>query len=327
MKTNIAVVIPNWNGKDFIGACLESLLAQTEAAHIFVVDNGSTDGSVEYIAKKFPSVVCIALNVNTGFTGGVNRGIEEAIEGGFEYVALFNNDAVAEKDWLKHLVTAAGKHPKAGIITGKFMRADKKHIDSTGDLLSIYGLPFPRGRNEPDEGQYDKGEYVFGATGGASLCRMTMLQKIGLFDEDFFAYYEDADISFRAQSAGWKVYYQPLAVAYHEMGATSSKMGSFARYHSVKNIILLYNRNMPGILFWKYKLLLFAQLARMLVGTVRDGVPGAFWHGLWSAIVLVPKTLARRHRYKKLRVVSSSTMDAMLYHARPPRPPKIGKSS
>jgi GT2 family glycosyltransferase len=245
------------------------------------------------------------------------------MKNGYEFVALFNNDAVADKNWLKNLLGAAQKHSKAGIVTGKFMRSDKKHIDSTADMLSIYGLPFPRGRNELDTGQYDNGEYIFGATGGASLYRMSMFYKIGLFDEDFFAYFEDVDISFRAQSAGWKVYYEPTAVAYHKIGATSSKMGSFPRYHSVKNLILLYNRNMPGLLFWKYKLRLLSQVARMFFGSLRDRQLGAFFHSLWTAFLLIPKTLWVRHKNKTLRTVPVSKIDSLLYHGRPPRPPKL----
>lgn len=325
MKTNVAVVIPNWNGKDFIGVCLRSLEEQSVPAQIIVVDNGSSDGSVEYITKQFPKITLVSLPKNTGFTGGVNTGIKRAMADGSKYVALFNSDAQAAKTWLEELFDAAEKHPKAGIITGKFLRSDKKHIDSTGDLLSTHALPFPRGRNERDSGQYDKGEYIFGATGGASLYRTKMLREIGLFDEDFFAYYEDADISFRAQSAGWKVYYQPKAIAFHKVGGTSSKLGSFARYHSVKNIQLLYLRNMPGLLFWKYLPFFILQLARMLVGTLRDNVIGAYIHGIWSATVLLPRSLLVRHRHKKLRKRSTAEIDSLLYHGRPPRPPKLGE--
>lgn len=323
MKTNVAVVVPNWNGKEFIGRGLKSLETQSVRTQIIVVDNGSTDGSSGYITEQFPAVDLIKLNTNTGFTGGVNTGITKAITDGCKYVLLFNSDAVASVDWIQQLVYAAEKHPKAGIITGKFMRADKKHIDSTGDMLSTRGLPFPRGRNEVDSGQYDSGEYIFGASGGASLYRVSMLNKIGLFDEDFFAYYEDGDISFRAQSAGWKVYYEPNAVAYHEVGATSKKMGTFSRYHSVKNIILLYTRNMPGKLYWKYMLPFSSQLARMFMGALRDGALGSYSHGLWSALVLLPRTLVVRHKNKTLRKLTSSEIDKLLYHGRPPRPPII----
>lgn len=325
MKTNVTIVVPNWDGKDYIGVCLRSLFEQNLEADIIVVDNGSVDGSVDYIKKNFTGANVIELKTNTGFAGGVNRGIEYAIKHGADYVALFNNDAVADKNWLKRLVEAANNHPRAGIVTGKLMRSDKKHIDSTADILSIHGLPFPRGRNEVDHGQYDKPEYVFGASGGASLYRASMLKEIGLFDEDFFAYFEDVDISFRAQLAGWKVYYEPEAIAYHEVGATSSRMGSFSRYHSVKNIILLYNKNMPGHLFWKYKLLLFMQLARMKIGALRDKQFGAYLSGFFKGLSLMPSTFAKRRKIQKSRVVSVKDIDKLLFHGRPPRPPKIGE--
>ena len=260
MKTvpKSAVVIPNWNGADFITDCLKSLEAQSLKTDIVVVDNGSVDKSVDIIQSMFPKVTLLQFGDNAGFAGGVNRGIGHLLEiGGYDYIALFNNDAVADKDWLKNLVSAAQSKPEAGIVTGKLMRIDKKHIDSTGEAYSKFAMPFPRGRNQLDNGQYNKPEYVFAGSGGASLYRVKTLEEIGLFDEDFFAYFEDVDICFRAQLAGWKVWYTPAAVAFHLVGATSSKQGNFARYHSIKNTILLYNKNVPGWLFWRYKVYFF----------------------------------------------------------------------
>lgn len=320
MKTNIAVVIPNWNGKEFLGDCLRSLELQSKKALIIVVDNGSTDGSADYVRKAFPGVELLAFDNNAGFAGGVNRGIRYALKKGCEYIALFNNDAVAEKDWLKKLVQEMEQDKKTGIATGKLMRSDRKHLDSTGEQYSTSGMPFPRGRNEIDEGQYDKSENVFAATGGASLYRARMLNEIGLFDEDFFAYYEDVDISFRAQLAGWQVLYTPLAIAYHHIGGTSSKLGSFTRYHSIKNFILLYNKNVPGWLFWKYKLPFFAQLSRMLAGSIRDKQFGSFLRALGKAFLLVPSTLRKRRAIQSNRVLSSSHLDQLLYKGRPPKP-------
>ncbi|MDQ3075850.1 MAG: glycosyltransferase family 2 protein, partial [bacterium] len=270
MKYSVSVVIPNWNGVDFIESCLLSLKKQTFKHHVIVVDNGSSDNSVEII-KKFKEVELIELSKNTGFTGGVNTGIERALERGDEFVALLNNDAVADKNWLKELVRPIAKDKGTVICTSKIMRSDKKHLDSTGDFLTIWGLPFPRGRNEADAGQYNKPEEVFGASGGASIYRCSFLKEYGLFDQSFFAYYEDVDMSFRAQLAGYNVRYEPKAVVYHEIGATSSKLGSFTRYHSLKNFELLYYKNMPGWLFWKYLPLKSIQYLRMAAGAVRDG--------------------------------------------------------
>lgn len=184
MKPKVAVVIPNWNGADFIGKCLESLINQTLKARIVVVENGSDDDSVSIIKHFEPDVELLAFPDNAGFAGGVNRGIQSVINE-VDFVALFNNDALANPNWLKHLVAAAQNHPEAGIITGKFLRMDKKHLDSTGDLYSTHAMPFPRGRNQKDTGQYDTAEYVFGATGGASLYRTSMLKEVGLSFDSF----------------------------------------------------------------------------------------------------------------------------------------------
>ena len=319
----VCIVVPNWNGEDFIAKCLSSLVQQTQKCQIIVVDNGSTDNSVEIINKKFPKVDLIELDENRGFSGGVNKGIQKAIKENFEYIALFNNDAIASKDWLKNLVNDAKKHKNVGIITGKLLHIDKKHIDSTGDMYSVYGMPFPRGRNELDKGQYDKAEEVFGATGGASLYKTKMLKQIGLFDEDFFAYFEDVDISFRAQLAGWNVWYEPKAIAYHHIGGTSAKMGSFARYHSIKNFVLLYNKNMPGWLYWKYKPLFLWQLARIKLGCVRDKQFRVFLRAFGKSVTLMPSTLAKRSKIQQERTVSSAYIQKLLYRGRPPKIPKL----
>lgn len=323
MKTNVVVVIPNWNGADFIAPCLKSLEKQTLHARIVVVDNGSVDDSIQIIESEFPKVHLIKLDHNTGFTGGVNVGISYALEQGAEAVALFNNDATAEKDWLENLVKAASEHPEAGIITGKFMRMDKKHIDSTGDFYSIWAMPFPRGRNQLDTGQYDTAEFVFGASGGASLYRASMLKEIGLFDEKFFAYLEDVDISFRAQLAGWKVWYQPRAIAYHRVGATSSKLGSFSRYHFTKNFYMVYAKNMPVKLYWKYGPQFIIQAGRMLITSILKGGGWAYIRGFVRAFANTPHLIRERSRIQKSQTVNDKYIDSILYKNRPPKIPTL----
>ncbi len=317
MKHNIAVVIPNFNGKDFVGKCLDSLQAQTHDVHIIVVDNGSSDGSAEFIKKNYPDIELIELPENTGFTGGVNTGIKKALEQGTNYILLFNSDAVADRNWAKELVEAAESHATAGIVTCKFMRSDRKHFDSTGDFYTTWGLPFPRGRNKVDSGQYDKAEYVFGATGGASLYKAECLKDIGLFDDTFFLYFEDVDISFRAQLKNWKVFYEPKAVAYHDVGATSSKMGSIARKYSIQNFILTYTKDMPGRLYLKYYPLFLLQLARMKLGALRDHQFSAAVSGLFSAVRLLPHAFAQRRQIQKSRKVSVKDIDSLIVHSRP----------
>ena len=319
----IYVVIPNWNGADLVAECLESLKKQSQKHEVIVVDNGSIDNSVSVIQGQFPEVNLVCLPKNTGFSGGVNTGLIHAMDQGADAVALFNNDAVAEKDWLKKLSETMEKVPRAGIVTGKLFRNNRKHLDSTGENYSIWGMPFPRDRNNKDEGRHDEKEEVFAASGGASIYRVEMLKEIGLFDQKFFAYYEDVDISFRAQLGGWKVVYQPSAVAYHHVSATSSKLGDFTRYHATKNFLMLYAKNMPGWLYWKYLPLFTVQAARLCASSILRGGGVAYFKGVFRAILNTPHIIRERRRIQKTRKVSIGYIDSMLYKQRPPRIPKI----
>ncbi len=323
MKEKIFVVIPSWNAADIISACLTSLKNQTCPHMVIVVENGSTDDSINFIKQNFPEVIVLEFSDNAGFAGGVNRGIKYVLEQGADYIALFNNDAVADKNWLKELVYEINEDKNIGIVTGKLMRTDKKHIDSTGDFYTIWGLPFPRGRNQKDTDQYDKSEEVFGASGGASLYRAELFKQIGLFDEDFFAYYEDVDISFRAQMAGWKVKYAPNAVAYHSVGGTSSKMGDFARYHSAKNFLLLYSRNMPTKLYFKYLLPFTLQFGRMTLTAIARRKFKVFIKGTFAAISLHDNTRKTRKKNLSNQKVATKYIDSILTHSRPPKIPQL----
>lgn len=323
MKT--LIVIPNWNGRDFIGEALHSL--ESQSGDIAVVENGSTDGSVEYLEREFPKVILLKQPHNLGFAGGVNVGIRYGMQHGYDYIALFNNDAVADSKWLATLINTFHSSPTIGIVTGKLVLIDKKHIDSTGEFYSTRGMPFPRGRNEHDKGQYDLPGDVFAATGGASLYRSSLFREIGLFDEDFFAYFEDVDISFRARLAGWQVSYEPRAVAYHRLSATSSQLGrKFSYYHSIKNYLLLYGRNMPTLLYWKYLPLFCYQFARMFAGSIKHGLFFTFLRAVLKVLWLSPKTLWLRLSRRSLRRISARLIDQLLYHAKPPIPPVIGGS-
>jgi len=315
-----AVVVPNWNGAHFLDACLRSLSDQTHPAQIIVVDGASSDGSVELVRRRFPAVALICLGANPGFAGAVNRGIERALSLGADYVALLNNDATAEPQWLERLIDTAEAHPQAGIVTSKFLLRDGVHIDSTGDFYSSWGWAYPRGRDEPDRGQYDGPELreVFCGTGGASLFRARMLEETGLFDEDYFAYLEDQDLGFRAQLQGWRARYEPGAVAYHHMMGTSATLSHFGRYQAIRNCIYLYVKNLPSPLCWKY-------LPKFLLGLFLMGlndfrrrrflaIVGAYFEALGQ----LPRLLAKRRGIQTNRVVSVEYIDSILIHPLPP---------
>ncbi|MBX4197087.1 glycosyltransferase [Candidatus Saccharibacteria bacterium] len=317
------VVIPNWNGADRLRSCLDSLRTQSLQHQIIVVDNGSVDESVEIIEKEYPEIILIRHKRNKGFAGGVNAGIKYAIQHSAKYVALLNNDAVADKKWLKNLVGFLDDNPKTGIATSKICDDKKTHLDSTGDLYTIWGLPYPRGRGEPYTNKYDADTLVFAASGGASLYRIKMLEQIGLFDEDFFAYYEDVDISFRAQLAGWKISYVPEAVVYHEIGATSGLIKGFTTYQTLKNLPLLLWKNVPWKLMPKVWPRLVLAYCGIVFSALRRGQFAAVIKALVVGAILWPKKLIERGRIQRNRQVPTSYVNSIITHDLPPNAHKL----
>ena len=315
-----AVVVPNWNGAHFLEECLRSLSEQTHQAQIVVVDGASTDGSAELVRRHFPAVTLICLPVNAGFAGAVNRGIEHTLRQGADYVALLNNDAVADPRWLERLIATAESHPAAGIVTGKFLLYDRVHIDSTGDFYSSWGWAYPRGRDELDHGQYDEPERreVFCGTGGASLFRARMLEEVGLFDEDYFAYLEDQDLGFRAQLRGWRARYEPTALAYHHMMGTSASLSHFGRYQAIRNCIYLYVKNLPSPLCWKYLPKFLLGLILMGLNDIRRRRFRAIVGAYFEALRHLPRLLAKRRQVQASRVVGVEYIDSILVHPLPP---------
>jgi GT2 family glycosyltransferase len=316
------VVVPNWNGLDFLADCLNSLVAQSARNFsITVVDNGSTDGSRELVQHEYPSVKLIRRDKNYGFTGGTNPGIQDAIACGAAYIALLNNDAVADKNWLQFLVETADQDQGLGSVTSKILQfgAERK-IDSTGDFYSSWGLPFPRGRDEIDQGQFDSDDQrcVFAGTGGATLFRTRMLCEIGLFDQDFFAYYEDIDLGFRGQLCGWKAAYEPRALVCHRVHGTSARIPNFTRYHAHKNAIYVYHKNMPAKLWWKYLPCFLMGMAAMAATSLRRRQFSPLLKAYAVALIKTPATIRKRCWIQRRRKVSADYIDALLYHALPP---------
>jgi GT2 family glycosyltransferase len=319
----VAVVVLNYRGIEDTVNCLSSLAKQTfKDFTIVAVENGSGDNSAEEFKKLEKQygdkLVTIYNKSNLGFAGGVNCGIRWALERDYDGVALFNNDATAEPDWLEQLVKTSEKE-KAGITTGLLLHGDGQTIDSTGDWYSKWGLPFPRNRNDKTEKAAKAGP-VFSASGGASLYNAKLLRDIGLFDEDFFAYYEDTDVSFRAQLAGWKVIYNPNAIAYHQQGATSSRMpGDFAVYQTFKNLPLLFIKDVPGGLLFSIGIRLWFAYIMMLGHAIKKGRGGAALKGWLASIGLFwTSALPQRFRIQRHKKVSTDYIRSILWHDLPP---------
>jgi GT2 family glycosyltransferase len=321
MKRNrIACVIPNWDGIKTIGKALDALQKQQTKAEvtIIVVDNGSVDGSSQFVRDSYPGAIIVQHDKNYGFAGGVNGGIRKAMQLKYDYVALFNNDASADDDWLDHLWRCLEEHSEVGIATGKLITSDGKQLDSTGEGYSTWGLPFPRGRGEPISDKYDDQTDIFAASGGASMYRVAMLEQIGIFDDDFFAYYEDVDISFRAQLAGWKVRYVPGARAYHDIGVTSGRIKGFTTYQTLKNLPLVIWKNLPARYFWHVLPRFTLAYWLFFASAIARGQWGMALKGLLQCAWLTPKKLLERRSIQKHRVVGSAYIWGNMLHDLPP---------
>jgi GT2 family glycosyltransferase len=242
----ISIVVVNWNGKRFLNECLDSIREQVyRPSAVILVDNGSNDGSVSFVAKNYPEVQIIALPENSGFSKANNIALGAV---GTQYVALLNNDAVAHPFWLKSLVDALETHPEAGFAASKMLFYDKPGIiDRAGDAYTAAATGLLRGRGLTSD-NYNEPEWIFGACAGAALYRAEMLEDIGLFDDDFFLIYEDVDLSFRAQLRGFKCLYVPEAIVYHKASSSVVHDSPISVYYSHRNLEWVYIKNMPATL-------------------------------------------------------------------------------
>lgn len=245
-----SVIIPNWNGLRYLRPCLASLETQTYPSfEVIVVDNASSDDSVETVRREFPKVRLLVLTHNGGYSGGCNAGMREARG---EIIVFLNNDIEAEPTWMEALIDALDRHPDAGSAASRIMLYDRpNHIHSAGDTYGLDGLPESRGVWQPYGPPYDRECYVFGGCGGALAYRRSTLDEIGLFEEAFFMYCEDVDLNWRAQLAGFRCIYTPDAVVRHHLSATGG--GSLSSYYVGRNTIWVIARNYPSELYRRHR--------------------------------------------------------------------------
>ena len=309
----VSIVIPNWNGKHFLKDCLDSLLTQTyKELEILVVDNGSKDGSIEFLQENYPSVIVPRFEKNTGFSVAVNRGIRES-KG--EYIALINNDTVVDSLWVEELVKALAGHAEVGSVGCKMLAYDDHTLlDGVGDGYRRGGLPGRIGHREKDTGLFDQERYILGACGGAAMYRRSLFVDIGLFDEDYFAYLEDVDMGLRAQSAGYKCLYVPTAKIFHlGCGTTGSGYSPLVVRLSSQNNFNTIVKNIPGpllIRFFPY--ICFWQAYYLAVVCVRGGQVPAWFNGFGRAILLLPRMMAKRQAINKGRRVSLAYLEEII---------------
>lgn len=301
----VAVVVVNWNGELFLERCLTALLAQTTKPHdIVLLDNASTDGSLE-IACRFPSVRVIALEQNTGFARGNNLAIE-VVSNESEWFALINPDAFAQPRWLEALLAAAESNPEFDVFGSQLVHAaDSTLLDGTGDAYHISGLVWRTAHGVPVSALGESECEIFSPCAAAALYRRSAFEKFGGFDEDFFCYGEDVDLGFRLRLAGYRCLYVPQSVAHHVgSGTTGGKGSDFSVYHGHRNLVWLFVKDMPGLLFW---LLLPLHVALNLVSIVWFAFRGqgaVILRAKRDALFGLPTMWRKRQQIQKARVAS-----------------------
>ncbi|GAB4344563.1 MAG: glycosyltransferase family 2 protein [Candidatus Abyssubacteria bacterium] len=243
-SSNISVVIPSYNGVGYLPECLNSLRGQlVPASEIIVVDDGSTDQTTPFLREHFPDVHVVRLETNRGFAAAVNEGIRRCRG---SYIALLNNDTQASPQWLGELKATLDREPAVGFCSSKMLFADRPDIiNSIGIGFTRAGTAFDVGYGEPDGEKFASPRPMFGACAGAAMYRRELFERTGLFDEDLFMWYEDADLSFRAQLAGFTCLYVPTAIVYHVGGGTTSPSDAQHIYYCSRNQILVMVKNLP----------------------------------------------------------------------------------
>lgn len=325
-NSNVLFVVLNFNGWQETLTCIDAVLKQDyKNFHTLLIDNGSHDESLKKLVKfeDNENITYIKHPKNLGFAGGVNVGIRHAIEHKYEYVALLNNDAVITKDWLSILVNAIKKN-NSSVATGLLLSGDGKKIESTGDSYSAWGLPFPRQRDQAVS-KADESQFVFGGTAGASVYKTDLFKDIGLFDEKFFAYFEDTDISFRAQLAGHKAYYEKTALAYHDHGTTSSKMPGFTVYQTFKNLPTFFWKDVPSYMLFSTGIRFFACYTLLYIRAILRGQFIIATKGFLRHLTLLPHAFKERRRIQRKRRVSAEYIRSVVYPDLPPNNRKTAR--
>ncbi|MCI9064515.1 MAG: glycosyltransferase family 2 protein [Lachnospiraceae bacterium] len=294
------IIIPNYNGMAYLENCLASL--RGEPARVIVVDNGSTDGSRELVQEKFPKVRLISLDRNYGFCRAVNRGMEASET---TYVILLNNDTEAQPGFVKALEKAMDGDERVFSGAARMVRMDApSRIDDAGDYYCALGWAFAAGRDKPAE-NYDAPREIFSACGGACIYRRRILQKIGMLDENHFAYLEDVDLGYRARLYGFRNLYVPGAVVRHAGSASSgSRYNAFKAELTARNSVYLAYKNMPpGQMLLNLPFLLAGFLIKQLF-FLKKGLGKSWWKGLVKGIGLCcsPEGKKRRVRFDSERL-------------------------
>jgi GT2 family glycosyltransferase len=325
-------VIPNRDGatprdgRVYLEMVLTSLGQQAfRDFDVTVVDNGSTDGSVEYLAQRWPDVRVIALAENRGFAAAVNRGIGASAG---EYVALLNSDVELAEDWLSVLVAELDRDPGLGFVTGKVMRhSEPGMLEQAGQEMYTCGRFWPRGLDERDVGQYDERRDVAIVTAAAALYRRAALEGAGGFDEDYFLYVEDADVCLRMLLDGYRGRYVPETSAFHVRGGTVARGSETTRFYLARNTLITLLKDLPASLLLRSLPKLVLYQLHLLREARADGFSRTVLRAYGAFLRRLPATVRKRRRIQRERAISPAAMGSALISEYPLPLPLSGRGS
>lgn len=325
LQPRVQIVIPNWNGRHLLPRCLAALAdLDYESLTVVVIDNGSTDGSVGWLKARAAHVRVLTNSENQGFAYAVNQGIRQ---GDARYVVTLNNDTEVGTEWLESLVEVAETDRAVGMVASKMLFADRPRvINSAGICVDRAGIAWDRLGGTRDDPQASETEEVFGPCAGAALYRRAMLDEVGLFDEDFFAYLEDVDLAWRARRAGWRCLYAPKARVLHHHSATGKEGSPFKSFHLGRNKMWLLAKNYPFHRLWRYVPLvllydmlavIYALAARGDVHALRGRLVGlSSWREMWRKREDLPIFRSRADIEFLEPIASPRTVQARYRHIR-----------
>lgn len=294
----VSVVIANFNGAQLLEPCLNAVLTQDYPRfEVILADDGSTDGSLALVRDKFPSVIVLENAHNRGFAAVNNQAIRASCG---DYIVTLNNDTRVEPGFLTEMVRVTESDPRIGSCAPLIILHHQGLVDSAGIEVDWAGIAWQRRRGEPVSGIRDP-EEVFGACAGAALYRRAMLDEIGLFDEHYFAYYEDMDLAWRARLAGWRCIHVPTAIVHHVHSAFWSKQPGRKTYLLARNKLFTIVKNYPWpelLLGWP--LIVIYDLLSLGYAVWRGQAHSA-WRGRWDALMHLGWALRQRRKVQALR--------------------------
>ena len=308
----VTVVIPNYNGKKYLDDCLKSLKKQSyQEFKVIIVDNGSTDGSQDYIKKKYPQVELIELSENTGFANAANVGIKASDS---EYVFLLNNDTMCDENALENLIRVMENKKKLFSAQAKMLQMKEPHnIDDSGDLYCALGWAFSPGK-DADNNHFSRRESITSACAGAAIYRKEYFDKVGYFDKEHFCYLEDVDIGYRARLKGFANVMEPTAIVYHVGSASSgSRYNAFKVELATANNLFLIYKNMPAFQIFINFLPICIGIAIKYVFYARRGLGKAHIKGLFGGLKKIAKCANHRVIFGRKELVNAFRLQIELW--------------